>query len=167
MSANLKVPSTFPAYKYELFTANPTPGESHTLEITATSGNTFYFDYVLMKSDSAFISSPSSDRDDENSGGGNSEKAGEGHHTRADVIIGASVGGLVLLSLFVAVLLFLRRKRRLNKGRVRGEGHSMVDSEVIYTPFEQSPGEMEGMLTGTYQRRRSGSGGSMLSSGLH
>lgn len=159
VTANMSVPTTFPAYNYELFTANPTTGESHTLEITAADANTFYLDYVLMKSDSAFISSPSLTGNGGNGGGNNHEKTDNSRHLGVGAIVGISIGGLVFLSFLLASFFVLRRRRR-SETENTSDGHPPVDidAEVTYAAFTQSPAGMDRMLTEAYHLRRSESG---------
>lgn len=120
-------PSSYPVYHFELFSANPTLGDSHTLDITADAANAFYLDYVLLQTDSAFITSVGCV---DGCGGGGSSSSftaisavssqtqtvggdANAHRTSVGTIAGGAVGGIVALAaVSFAVFVLLRKKRR-------------------------------------------------------
>lgn len=115
-----------PAFNWHYISAPLSSGGNHTLVITCEIANSFYVDYVLVESDTAFVPTPTAV---EKRGGTPtaSPSSSTDKQNKSGVIVG-SVVGAALLTVVLVLGVFLWRCRRRSIRR-RGNGQSVQDDE--------------------------------------
>lgn len=170
--------SAYPIYNFEILTATPSSGDSHTLEIQAKDANAFYLDYVLLQTGNAFVtelattsgsgsgSSGGTGNGGSSGGGGGSTGSDNGDGGSSGTNVGAIAGGVVggvvaLAAIGLAIFFWLRRRR--DKNGYASKGRFDVAAEDRYAPtegysdvhgYEDGEGQGQGMPMGMYQRQR-------------
>lgn len=151
--------TAYPIYNFEILTATPSSGDSHTLEIQAEDANAFYLDYVLLQTGNAFVTelvavSGSGSNSSDGSGNGGSSGSGSGSSgsnngdeggssggngggssgTNVGAIAGGVVGGVVALAAIgLAIFFWLRRRRDKNGYASKGRFDVAAEDRYAHT----------------------------------
>lgn len=162
-SSPLQVPTTYPAYLWQLMTETiPDPQNSHILTITASQENSFFLDYILLETNSAFVASGTLSSDPSVGSASaittipSSQTAtapgAQSKHENVGGIVGGVVGGAVFVALVGFVMVFILRRGRLPSKMDHSGTPLDMTFEATDSSRIQEQGWYHGLSGALYQR---------------